>query len=63
MRNNVDITAAVLEVLRSSVNLLMAFEIVHQLQVAGHKNADKKVVNHLLYRPLKEAGTDAYVIL
>jgi very-short-patch-repair endonuclease len=50
---NCDITAAVLTVLRASTKPLMASEIALQLQAAGHPNTDKKVVNHLLYGPLK----------
>lgn len=48
-----DITVALLGVLRSSDKPLMASEIAQQLRTAGHANADKKVVNHLLYGPLK----------
>jgi len=51
--NNNEIVMAVLGVLRASDKPLMATEIASRLREAGHENADKKVVNHLLYGPLK----------
>jgi len=48
--NAPDITAALLGVLRSSDLPLLATEIAGRLREAGHENADKKVVNHLLQR-------------
>jgi hypothetical protein len=48
-----DIIVALIGVLRTSDSPLMATEIASELRDSGHENADKKVVNHLLYGPLK----------
>lgn len=50
---DINIIESILAILRTSVAPLMASEIAQQLRDSGHESADKKVVNYLLYGPLK----------